>query len=228
MAHFQEVLGRRRAAGPVAPTACSRPARSVCWCTPSGPRRQGVAGQPGHSLPLGQCCRASCSAWTTRSTFSRVALQPRRPIRSTWGRVAQMSGAWALPALAEVWAEQAVPPSEGPPTQGTPGELRASSGHTEPPDPGGARRAQEGDPGRRPVKATPSRPLSGHSVTQAPLEPGTGPAAGLPHGRKQGRLGCIGEAAPRDLSSWGGRGRRTQSAQTQPPKSLGSGEGCSL
>lgn len=45
----------------------------------------------GHSLFRGQRCSASCRASVTRSTFSLVALQPRRPIRSTWGRGSETS-----------------------------------------------------------------------------------------------------------------------------------------
>lgn len=48
------------------------------------PLQEGVAWWPGHSLFRGQCCRACCRASVTRSAFSRVALQPRRPIRSTF------------------------------------------------------------------------------------------------------------------------------------------------
>ena len=42
--------------------------------------------QPAHSLLRGQRCRASRRARVTRSTFSRVALPPIRPMRSTWGQ----------------------------------------------------------------------------------------------------------------------------------------------
>ena len=58
--------------------------------------------QPAHSLLRGQRCRASRRARVTRSTFSRVALPPIRPMRSTWGqgggRRSPRVGAW-LPRL---------------------------------------------------------------------------------------------------------------------------------
>lgn len=58
---------------------------------PRGGHGPGVCQQAGHSFFLGQCCRAAPRASVTRSTFSRVALQPSRPIRSTWGARARLT-----------------------------------------------------------------------------------------------------------------------------------------
>lgn len=85
------VVGGRAAWGGADAWAGQPPAGAHCrvcspWSHLAAPRvDEGQAAH--HSLLRGQRCRASRRAWITRPTFSRVALPPSRPIRSTWGRV---------------------------------------------------------------------------------------------------------------------------------------------
>lgn len=124
--------------------------------------------QTGHSLFRGQCCRAAWRAAITRSTFSRVALQPSSPIRSTWGwgRGADLSCPPGPLALTEFSAEPRAPPAWAPPHRvyttssnctGSPqmqAEPYLSLMHC---------RASERGPGWQTVKATQNCLLSGHS-----------------------------------------------------------------